>query len=228
MSSLQERFTAIYADNVWGYGSGEGSLPVNTEGYICFLQEFMNDHGIQSVVDLGCGDWQFSHLINWGGIQYKGFDVVQSVIDRNRAHYAKPNISFDLSPTNLADLPKADLLIVKDVLQHWRDERIAEFLPSLKRYPFALITNCTGRRTLHFWKNHKRRRSRDIEDGDYRRLDLRNAPFSIKAEKVYSFSHRKDLLGRLLLKKERWRKTVLLIDNNSVGATVLTHPGRPT
>jgi hypothetical protein len=75
MSTLQDRFEYIYAANIWGHGSGGGSSPINTRGYRRFLQNFLRKNNIKSVVDLGCGDWQFSHLIDWKGIRYSGFDV---------------------------------------------------------------------------------------------------------------------------------------------------------
>jgi len=56
---MQERFERIYADNEWQYGSGEGSLPIHTKGYIAFIESFVANHEVKSVVDLGCGDWQF-------------------------------------------------------------------------------------------------------------------------------------------------------------------------
>lgn len=57
---MSKRFEEIYATNEWGHGSGEGSLPVHTRGYVAFLQAFLAEKNITSVVDMGCGDWQFS------------------------------------------------------------------------------------------------------------------------------------------------------------------------
>ena len=57
---MKERFEQIYESDEWGYGSGEGSLPVYTHGYMRVLQLFMKNHGVRRVVDLGCGDWKFS------------------------------------------------------------------------------------------------------------------------------------------------------------------------
>jgi len=55
--SVQERFENIYAQNLWGSGSGEGSLPISTKGYARFLQIFLRINRVASTVDLGCGDW---------------------------------------------------------------------------------------------------------------------------------------------------------------------------
>jgi hypothetical protein len=52
---------------------------------------------------------------------------------------------------------------------------------------------------------------RDIEDGDFRNLDLRLPPFGLQATEVYSFQPRGSLKGRLL-NRPRWCKKVLLVE----------------
>jgi len=222
---VQERFETIYAQNIWGSGSGEGSLPTRTKGYARFLQHFIRDNRITSVVDLGCGDWQFSRFIDWSGVRYHGFDIARPVIEENRRLYARVRVDFDVSPEQFDQLPDADLLIVKDVLQHWSNAAIERFLPTLKRYPFALLTNCTPPRRRRFWKISTTKNS-DIEDGDFRYLDLRTAPFFLQAKAVYAFSPHADWYRRYPIKPEAWRKTVLLVENTDKRPA--TRPGLST
>ena len=80
---MKNEFENIYLNNIWEHGSGEGSLPIHTKGYAHFLENFLTTYNINSVVDMGCGDWQFSRLINWGDAMYQGYDIVQSVIESN-------------------------------------------------------------------------------------------------------------------------------------------------
>jgi SAM-dependent methyltransferase len=210
--SVQERFENIYAQNLWRGGSGEGSLPSSTKGYARFVQNFIRDNRITSVVDLGCGDWQFSRFIDWSGVRYRGFDIVRPVIEQNRSLYARAGVDFDVSPERFDQYPSADLLIVKDVLQHWSTATIGRFLPTLKRYPFALITNCIDPRRRKFWKKPATKNP-DIDDGDFRYLDLRKAPFFLQAKAVYSFSPGADWYRRYPFKPESWRKIVLLVEH---------------
>lgn len=202
------RFAEIYAKNEWLYGSGEGSLATHTKGYRRFLQSFLEQKHISSVADMGCGDWQFSQLINWSGIRYQGYDVVPSVISSNQEKFSKDNISFTLYSGNPAELPTADLLIAKDVLQHLPNQTILDFLPILSKYKYALLTNCI---------NPKGETNNiDIEAGGFRYLDLRLTPFNLKARQVYSFE-KSDLLARfrtIIKGYPTWKKVVLLIDNN--------------
>lgn len=134
-------FTDIYDRNAWHHGSGTGSLPETTGPYRAMLAAFLRDNAIASVVDFGCGDWQVSGLIDWTGIDYLGLDVVPAVLAANRARFAAPGIRFAAIGT-LDDLPPADLLVCKDVLQHLPLAEIEACLAVFAtRYRFALITN---------------------------------------------------------------------------------------
>ncbi len=198
---MRERFEQIYATREWGRGSGEGSYRVHTRGYVEQLQTFMRDHNVKSVVDLGCGDWQFSKYIDWDGIHYCGLDVVKSVIDDNSAKHASSNIEFQLVSKGFDELPPADLLIAKDVLQHLSHQTVLSFLPVLHRYKHSLITNCVN--------PSGKTRNDDINNGEFRYLDIRLPPFDVQAKEIYSFTNHRSLLG--LLRKPRWLKRVLLV-----------------
>jgi SAM-dependent methyltransferase len=203
---MRERFEQIYETNEWGFGSGEGSLPVHTRGYARFLQRFLRRRKIQRVVDLGCGDWQFSRYLDWEGIQYDGYDLVHSLIQANQKNYSRPNVQFHVSSGLPDELPPADLLIAKDVLQHWSHETIRTFLPHLPRYRFSLITNCVN--------PQGGTENQDIRDGEFRCLDLRRPPFNLAAREVFSFTNYRPFWRRPF-EKPRWRKKVLLLDKGT-------------
>lgn len=140
--SHKEIFTKIYSDNVWG-GSGGGSTPEATELYRHYLKMFLKENHIKTVIDYGCGMWEFSQMIDWSGIDYLGIDCVQSVIDGN-AKYKAENISFVCSDVLTG---YADLLIVKDIFQHWSSQQIINFLEDQKNsFKFILITNTSDQR----------------------------------------------------------------------------------
>ncbi len=203
---MNERFIQIYADNQWLHGSGDGSLLINTKGYVAFIQDFLAKNKIKSVVDMGCGDWQFSKTIDWSGIDYRGYDVVPSVIENNKRLYSAANVSFHLYSGDPKDLPAADLLIAKDVLQHLPNETISAFLPCLAKYKYALLTNCVtrGGPTIN----------KDIKIGEFRHLDLREPPFNLKASEVYTFDQKHSWLNRLL-HGWGWKKKVLLVTRDT-------------
>ena len=43
--------------------------------------------GHSPVLDIGCGDWQFSKLMDWSEYYYTGIDCVPSLIDTNTKDY---------------------------------------------------------------------------------------------------------------------------------------------
>ncbi len=199
---MKQRFEEIYRTNEWLHGSGVGSLPVHTRGYVRFLQRFLRRQGIKSVVDFGCGDWQFSQFVDWSGVTYTGYDLVESVVLANQTRFATPNRSFHLLDGSAEAMKEADLLLVKDVLQHWSNRAIHAFLPQLARYKYALITNCV----------HPRQSPNgEIVDGDFRYLDLRLPPFNVPAKQVYAFTNYRPWWRRPF-KEPQWYKCVLLVE----------------
>ena len=201
---MREAFENIYATNEWRFGSGEGSRPEHNRVYIRFIEEFIRTRGVRSVLDMGCGDWQFSRLINWGDARYLGLDVVESVVQTNRERFARPGVEFRRYSGDPGDLPGADLLIAKDVVQHWSNASIQRWLPVIRNYRWALITNCVAPRRPFT-------RNTDTTDGGFRELDLRKAPFNLRAKKVLTFTNHREGLARFMLPK--FKKMTLLVEN---------------
>lgn len=172
--NLNALFDVVYETNMWGSGSGSGSNENLCKGYVAFLQEFFKAHNITSIVDAGCGDWQFSKNIDFSGITYQGFDVASFVIKANTPLYSTQNITFHHYDGDFNKLPSADLLLCKDVLQHLPIAKIKEFIGILPRYKYALITNDIG-------KNN----NTEILPTQGRTLDLREEPFYLDCSIVF-------------------------------------------
>lgn len=198
-------FEDIYSKDSWGFGSGHGSLPRVTKGYRSYIEMFLRENNIKSVVDVGSGDWQFSRLINWGEVDYKGLDIVPSVVERTQKKYGKDTVSFQLIKPGETDLPKADLLIIKDVLQHMNTKAVEKFIKeAVPRYKFALITNCVAPDSdINI----------EIEDGGFRPLDLRRKPYGLQGAVVYEFKGPKVFSRSTRTYFPAWEKHVLLIVN---------------
>lgn len=199
LPSAQQVFSDIYATNRWLFGSGAGSLPSATVEYRDFLQKFIAYNSISSVVDFGCGDWQSSSLVNWTGICYYGIDIVPNLIAENNEKFGIPDrVTFSCTNEHLLDLPDADLLVAKDVLQHWPNACIHHFLQVLlPRYRFALITNCCWPQDLA---------NQDIPMGGWRPLRLNRDPFCCGGAVIFRFS---GIAPEPV--NARWEKETLLI-----------------
>jgi SAM-dependent methyltransferase len=187
----KEQFSQIYENGSWGTyydddakayvgSSGTGSMPDNAKPYLDFLKMFVRENSIKSVVDVGCGDWQLSRFVDWQGIDYLGIDVVAALIDHHDRHFRAPNIQFLEADGTQIELPAADLLICKDVLQHLPLKDIHRFLKQLPKYKYALIVNDVDPSTCSSENG-------EIAPGEYRTLDLTAAPFYLNGEKVLSY-----------------------------------------
>jgi 2-polyprenyl-3-methyl-5-hydroxy-6-metoxy-1,4-benzoquinol methylase len=130
---MEKIFTKIYEKKIWKTRencplSGAGSSIDYNKKYIKFLQGFIEN--IDSILDVGCGDWTFTKLIDFGKREYLGIDVVPSVISENLKKYSSKNIKFkqlDISQ-QLGEISRYELVIFKDILQHFSDQDIIKVL----------------------------------------------------------------------------------------------------
>jgi SAM-dependent methyltransferase len=180
MPTHAEIFDDIYRNDRWQGGSGAGSREDLTRPYRAFLQDFLRKNAITSVVDMGCGDWQFSRHMDWRGIDYTGIDTSALVLQTTR-DFAQAGIRFLEADAVTNGLPAADLLIAKDVMQHWSNADITAFLPQLQNYRAALITGSFPDYALGH-VNH------DMPAGAaFRPVDPGKPPFNLPGDFVFSF-----------------------------------------
>jgi tetratricopeptide (TPR) repeat protein len=184
--TAQDAFADIYRQAIWGKNnqgagnSGPGSTLHATQMYRTFLQQFLKDRDIHSVVDAGCGDWEFSQALDWSGIDYKGFDIVESAIAQNNQKFAKANIQFFAGNVVELNLPPADLLICKHVLQHLPTKDVQKFLTQLAKYKHVLLTNSVNSDTMSAANG-------DIVVGGFRTLDPTAPPFNLPGTKLLNY-----------------------------------------
>ena len=178
----ERAFAHIYENKLWGDQlSGEGAVPENTQLYRLFLQQFLKDHQIQNVVEIGPGDWAIGSMMDWKGIRYQGIDIYKQLVERNQMAYGSSTITFTHGNGLRMDLQTADLLLCKDVLQHLPNHEIQSFLPQLKKFKHCLIVNDVDVMTLTS-------ENPECSFGDHRRLDLTKPPFNVTGQKILTFT----------------------------------------
>lgn len=180
MSQHKAIFQYIYDNGIWGKAepgcgtSGAGSaLEHNRDVYIPVVRAFINARNVKTIVDIGCGDFQFGDELYEGmdEIRYTGYDVCGSVVRQNTLKRNSPSRRF-LEVDAYAErnsLEPADLCILKDVLQHWSLGEIYAFLDFLvesRKYRYILICNCC----------HQIENDTDIHTGGWRPLSARYFP----------------------------------------------------
>lgn len=190
-------FGQIYETHAWGRGSGIGSTEEATREYRGTLERTMRTLGTRSVLDVGCGDWQFSKLIDWAGlgIQYVGADCVPSLVQAHSKQHSRAGVRFvhfdALHEADEAAWDAAlgatayDLLLLKDVLQHWPSSEVRRVLPRLlARCKWALVTNC----------RHQQTAEQDCALGDFRPLNRALPPLSLFSPRLVATWGSKDAL----------------------------------
>jgi hypothetical protein len=142
--SVAEAFSQIYESNAWGgapgeFCSGSGSTQRDVvESYLSSVNAFIEEHSLNSCVDLGCGDYRVGSGLRIR--HYHGVDVVQALIDRNKAEYGSEAVSFQCLNFIEDRPPVADLALIRQVLQHLSNSEISRALKNCEHYRYVLVT----------------------------------------------------------------------------------------
>ena len=170
--SHEHIFTEIYMRNSWGSAesvSGISATLSRTESIRAKLPAVIQTLGIQSMLDVGCGDWNWMRHVDLSGVSYLGIDIVEPLIERLQERHTKPSIRFQ--KTNVLEEPPetADLWLVRDFCGLYGYDEIKkifqQFLSSESRFiAVTSIDDCENQ---------------DILPGTWRALNLRDAPFNL-------------------------------------------------
>jgi len=183
ISQIKNAFTRIYDENLWDGGSGPGSvIEVNRE-YIDRLTKFITQNNIKSVLDYGCGDWQFSKYIGFENLvdSYLGVDIVDSVINFNKENYSSEKVKFEVVDKNWK-FDKVDLIVCRQVLQHLPDETVRELLDQFKTHSkYIILTNDMGVIDGQVVQNTS------CNFGGFRPIDFQAPPWNVTANVFYDF-----------------------------------------
>lgn len=128
--NASQLFSTIYREDRWNGGSGPGSDVAFCRPLAAWLAAYVNENGIGSVVDFGCGDFRWMpEVLDRTGVAYVGLDVVEGLVERHsQAHPRWSFATLDVSTAAAEDIPRADLYWAKDALQHWPSDTITAFL----------------------------------------------------------------------------------------------------
>ena len=98
--------------------SGPGSTLANAAEATELIVESISRYNIKSILDLGCGDWNWFQHINLEGIEYQGWDAHMDMIIQNQFNHGESNINFYVKDIIQDSYPDVDLIICRDVLFH--------------------------------------------------------------------------------------------------------------
>jgi hypothetical protein len=169
--SNQEIFNNIYQKNLWGKDSGTGSLKEHAREYINYVNGFIKAYNIKSILDLGMGDTKVFRELDLTNVdEYTGVEVSDFAINKYYKNF-KRDVTVINDDIVKCEYPKADLILIKDVLQHLEIEFIKTVMDKIfNSCKYAIITN-----DILLTENNE-----DIKNGEYRGLDLKKDPFNYK------------------------------------------------
>ncbi len=189
--TVKEAFTLIYTKNAWGksndpsdkYYSGSGSRKNDVvEAYIKSIDMFLRSFPTKpDVVDLGCGDFSVGSRVRALCANYIACDIVEPLIAFNKEKFASLNVDFRVLDITADELPLAEVVFIRQVLQHLSNKMIEKVLPQLMRkYKYLVLTE-------HLPAAESFPHNLDVRTGPYFRLFLNSGivltspPFNLKA-----------------------------------------------
>jgi len=168
----KEVFTNIFRKNWWNNTesrSGWGAELKRTASIRRELPDFAQRHGLGSLLDAPCGDFNWMRHVQWpAGFRYIGADIVPDLIAENRRKYS--TVEF-LELDVLRDpLPEVDAWLARDLMIHFPDTAIWTALDQFRRSSIGTLLATT-------YPNA--RQNSDIRFGQVRHINLCAAPFNL-------------------------------------------------
>ncbi len=144
-----EVFSHVYETGAWGvaqdrldlYSGRTSHDPTMVDTYVGAVTSYLGSLPQRpSVVDLGCGDFNIGKRIRPACARYIACDVVEAVIESNRARFRSLDVDFLCLDITSEPLPEGDVVFLRQVLGHLDNARIACVLARLKPYKVLILT----------------------------------------------------------------------------------------
>jgi hypothetical protein len=171
--SVRAAFTRHFENRGWidpESVSGRGSSLRSTESIRQDLPALFAELGIRTVVDAGCGDFNWFRDLQIDLDSYLGLEVVEQLAVLDEQRYGREGRRFRCSDIIRDSIPRADLILCRDCLVHLKNAQVLAALRNFRRSgsTYLLATTFTG---MH--------PNQDVPLGGWRPLNLERAPFDL-------------------------------------------------
>jgi 2-polyprenyl-3-methyl-5-hydroxy-6-metoxy-1,4-benzoquinol methylase len=168
---MQKLFENIYSLHHW-YDeeslSGPGASLRQTQTVRTVIATVLKEHGIKTLLDIPCGDFNWMKEVDLTDVEYTGADIVSTLIEQNESRYSSSSKRFNWSDITSSPLPKVDLIFCRDCLVHFSYPDIRKAIQNIKRSKSKFLLTTT----------FVNRDNEDIRTGSWRPLNLQRRPFS--------------------------------------------------
>lgn len=162
-------FDKYYQDNYWANDesrSGAGSTVEATATIREGLKDLMRMLKVKTLLDIPCGDFNWQQHMDFpeGFERYIGADVVRDLVMDNREKFRHPNLEFQQLDIVKDQLPRVDMVLVRDLFGHLSNDQVQMALKNLRKSGsrWLVATTFPGRETL----------PADIHTGDWRPINM--------------------------------------------------------
>lgn len=173
LRSNRRAFTRIYERQLWGGGetaSGEGSTLESSASLRDTLPGLLKELGARSVLDAGCGDFNWMKTIDLNEISYIGVDVVEPMIRRNIDLYSSKSRIFLIADITKDRLREVDVVLCRHCLIHLSNRQVCVALRNLKNIGAKYLLTTTFPNITN---------NLDIWPGSFRPINLEIQPFNL-------------------------------------------------
>lgn len=137
----------VYDMKLWGgkefdFYSGAGSHVSDIiNPYLEAVITFLNSHNnTLTLCDLGCGDFNIGNHLTTYTKKYIAVDIVENLIERNKTCFTANNVEFECLDIIEDEIPIADCVILRQVLQHLSNSEIQKIIKKLGAYKYVILT----------------------------------------------------------------------------------------
>lgn len=157
--------------------SGPGSHISQSKESVRVIQDAIKNLNIKSILDLGCGDWNWFKQIDLMGGTYLGWDACDTMISDNNKFYGCANIKFETTDIVTTPYPNVDLIICRDVLFHMTVSLGLEIVKKCRSACKYFV--CTSFNDVTINESHK-------AGWGFYKINTNTIPFNLDSYLIYS------------------------------------------
>jgi GR25 family glycosyltransferase involved in LPS biosynthesis/2-polyprenyl-3-methyl-5-hydroxy-6-metoxy-1,4-benzoquinol methylase len=163
--------------------SGPGSFLKNSKKTIELVNETINKFQIKSILDLGCGDFNWGRYLKLDNVNYIGWDCDQKLINDINNLHGKKNVNFFVKDVVIDDYPDVDMIICRDILFSMKLDiaiTVIEKCKSKCKYFISTTFNDTKQNTGPM-------KYLDIDNWGFYKINLDIDPFLMESQKIKQY-----------------------------------------